>query len=175
MSANAPEPRVPEVLDAARMVAARRQFEGVLPLSAMHRLRGSLVDAEGDCRFSLSFDRDPVLNTPYVELMVEAALPLECQRTLRRFLFPVKTVQRLGLIRDVDEESALPPEYEPLLVPADGLLHPADLVEDELVLAVPVVALSPDSDAVEREWTAPQQETAAVSPFAALAALKKPS
>ena len=157
------------------MVAARRQFEGVLPLSAMHRLRGSLVDAEGDCRFSLSFDRDPVLNTPYVELTVEAALPLECQRTLRRFLFPVKTVQRLGLIRDVDEESALPPEYEPLLVPADGLLHPADLVEDELVLAVPVVALSPDSDAVEREWTAPQQETAAVSPFAVLAALKKPS
>lgn len=157
------------------MVAARRQFEGVLPLSAMRRLRGSLVDVEGDCRFSLSFDRDPVLNTPYVELTVKAALPLECQRTLRRFLFPVKTVQRLGLIRDEAEEAALPPEYEPLLVPADGLLHPADLVEDELVLAVPVVALSPDSDAVEREWTAPQQETAAVSPFAALAALKKPS
>ena len=44
-----------------------------------------------------------------------------------------------------------------------------------LVPAVPVVALSPDSDTVEREWAAPQEETAAVSPFAALAALKKPS
>ena len=175
MSANAPEPRVPEVLDAWRMVAARRQFEGVLPLSAMPRLRGSLVDDAGECRFRLAFDRDEVLRMPYVELEVEAALPLECQRTLRRFLFPVKTVQRLGLIRDEAEEAALPPEYEPLLVPADGLLHPVDLVEDELVLAVPVVALSPDSDTVEREWAAPQEETAAVSPFAALAALKKPS
>jgi hypothetical protein len=68
------------------------------------------------------------------------------------------------LIRDEDEESALPPEYEPLLVPEDGQLRPADLVEDELVLAVPVVALSPDSDAVERDWTAPQQETEAGQP-----------
>jgi uncharacterized metal-binding protein YceD (DUF177 family) len=32
----------------------------------------------------------------YVELTIDTALPLECQRTLQRFLLPVKTVQRLG-------------------------------------------------------------------------------
>ena len=173
MSANAPEPRVPEVLDAWRMVAARRQFEGVLPLSAMPRLRGSLVDDAGECRFRLAFDRDEVLRMPYVELEVEAALPLECQRTLRRFPFPVKTVQRLGLIRDEADEAALPPGYEALLVPEDGLLRPADLVEDELVLAVPVVPLAPDAAPVDRTWSAGEEEMQAASPFAALASLKK--
>jgi len=76
-------------------------------------------------------------------------------------------------VRDEAEESALPPGYEALLVPEDGLLRPAEMVEDELVLAVPVVPMSPESDAVERDWPAQEEEVAKASPFAALASLKK--
>ena len=154
------------------MVAARRQFEGALPLSAMSRLGGSLADSEGECRFALEFGQD-ALQVPYVELSIEAGLPLVCQRSLERFVFPVKTVQRLGLIRDEADEAALPPGYEALLVPEDGLLRPADLVEDELVLAVPVVPLGPDAAPVDRTWSAGEEEMQAASPFAALASLKK--
>ena len=89
---------------------------------------------------------------PYVELRIDAALPLECQRSLQRFLLPVQLVQRLGLIRDEADEAALPPEYEALLVPADGMLRPAELVEDELILALPVVPVSPDAEVVERDF-----------------------
>ncbi len=156
------------------MVAARRRFEGQLPLSAMTRLQGSLVDVEGECRYSLEFGRDDVLQVPYVELHIETELPLECQRSLQRFLLPVKMTQRLGLIRDEADEAALPPEYEALLVPEDGMLHPADLVEDELVLAVPLVPVAPGSELVEGEWVATEEELSKASPFAALAALKKP-
>ena len=81
--------------------------------------------------------------------------------------------QRLGLIRDEADEAALPPGYEALLVPEDGLLRPADLVEDELVLAVPVVPLAPDAAPVDRTWSAGEEEMQAASPFAALASLKK--
>ena len=154
------------------MVAARRQFEGRLPLSAMQRLGGSLADSEGECRYALEFGRD-ALQVPYVELSLEAGLPLVCQRSLERFVFPVKTVQRLGLIRDEAGEAALPPGYEPLLLAEDGLLRPADLVEDELVLALPVVPVAPGSEPVERDWSAGEEELQAASPFAALASLKK--
>ena len=172
MSAELPGTSVPEVLDAWRMVAARRGFEGRLPLSAFGRLRDSLCDAEGEARFALDFDRD-ALQVPYVELRIEAQLPLECQRSLRRFELPVRLVQRLGLIRDEAEEAALPEGYEPLLVPADGMLRPAELVEDELILAVPVVAVAPGTDAMERDWPADEAEQQQASPFAALAALKR--
>src|SRR6476469_10719735 len=84
MSAEMPETRVPEVLDAWRMVAARRVFEGTLPLSSMARLRDMLHDDEGVVRLTVGFDRD-ALHVPYVELRIDAALPLECQRTLQRF------------------------------------------------------------------------------------------
>lgn len=154
------------------MVAARRLFEGRVPLSAMPRLGGSLADTEGDCVFTLEFGQD-TLQVPFVELTIDAGLPLLCQRSLQRFVLPVKTVQRLGLIRDEADEAALPPGYEALLVPEDGQLHPLELVEDELVLAVPVVALAPDSEPVDQTWSASEEEQQAASPFAALAGLKK--
>jgi uncharacterized protein len=161
------------MLDVWRMVAARRGFEGRLPLSGLERVRGLLFDTEGEVRFALQFDSDPLFKLPYVELRIDAELPLECQRSLQRFLFPVHMVQRLGLIRDEADEAALPAEYEALLVPEDGMLRALDLVEDELVLAVPAVPMNPESDAVEREWPIPEEELAKASPFAALGSLKK--
>lgn len=176
MSAGVPPQRVPEVLDAWRLVAARRGVEGHLPLSALKRLEGSLLDTEGNVRFALEFDRD-ALQVPYVEVRIDAELPLECQRSMERFLLPVQIVQRLGLIRDEADEAALPPGYEPLLVPEDGMLRTTELVEDELILAVPVVPVRPGSEAMERDWPADEAEQDAAqserpNPFAALSALK---
>lgn len=169
MSAN-----LPEVLDAWRMVAARRGVEGRVPLSALTRLRDSLVDTDGEVSFSIQFDQD-ALKVPYAELRIDAGLPLQCQRTLQRFVLPVHVEQRLGLIRDDAEEAALPPDYEPLLMPADGMLRPTDLVEDELILAVPVIPVAPGTEAVERDWAPEAEEQQRANPFAALSALKKES
>jgi uncharacterized protein len=168
---------VPEVLDAWRMVAARREFAGRLPLSALPRLREALVDDAGEVAYTLAFDRD-ALQVPYVELGIEAQLPLLCQRTLQRFVYPVSLVQRLGLLRAADAEdeaaeAALPPGYEALAVAEDGGVRPLDLVEDELILAIPVVPVSPGSESVERDWPVAADEVAQANPFAVLAALKK--
>ncbi|CEI00181.1 DUF177 domain-containing protein [Xanthomonas citri pv. durantae] len=168
MSAN-----VPEMLDAWRMVAARRRFDGRIPLSAMTGLQGSLVDTDGECVYSLQFDQDPLLKVAYVELSIDVELPLACQRSLQRFLYPVQIRQRLGLIRDEADEAALPAEYEALLVPEDGMLRAVDMIEDELVLSVPVVPVAPGSEAIDAEWVPTQEEQDRASPFAALAALKK--
>lgn len=172
MSPHAPESRVPEVLDAWRMVAARRGFEGNLPLSSLPRLCDALCEPDGQVGFQIDFDRDN-LGVAYAELRITAELPLQCQRSLQRFLQPVEVVQRLGLIRDEDEEAALPPGYEPLLLPEDGMLRPVELVEDELILALPVVPLAPGSERVDQEWSPSQDDAAKASPFAALAGLKK--
>ena len=162
---------LPPVLDAWRMVTARRLFEGRLPLSELSRLREALVDAEGDCRYEMEFGRDD-LDLPYVEIRAEADLPLQCQRTLERFLHPVRVHQRLGLITDESQEAALPEGMEPILLDATGELNPAGLVEDELILAIPVVPIDPRSTEVEAEWPADVDEEPKTNPFAALAALK---
>ena len=67
----------------------------------------------------------------------------------------------------------MPEGYEPLLLPADGALRPAELVEDELILAVPVVPVAPGSEALAQDWPASSEEREKANPFAALAALRK--
>lgn len=172
MSADSTKPPVPELLDAWRMVSARRGLEGRAPLASLPRLAGSLVDTDGEVTYTLDFGGDE-LQVPYAELHAKAELPLLCQRTLTRFLFPVDVVQRLGLIRQEADEAALPEGYEPLLMPADGMLSALDLVEDELILAIPVVPVKPGTEAMEADWPIPEADLERVNPFAALSSLKK--
>lgn len=164
---------LPLVLDAWRMVATGRRFEGLLPLVGFKRLSSSLIEAEGDCHYVVEFGRDD-MGQRFVDLHLQAQLPLLCQRTLERFFYPVDITQRLGLIRDEAEEAALLPDVEAVLVDDHGSLNPADLIEDELILAIPVVPINPDSEAIEAEWPADIEEIEeeTPNPFAALSALK---
>lgn len=126
---------------------------------------------EGEARYHVEFGKDD-LGVAYLELRVEAGLPLVCQRTLDVFVQRVSIDQRLGLIADESEEVALPAEYEPLLV-VDGGISIADVIEDELILALPVVPLKPGALLEWRDPTDTESETQPVSPFTALESLKK--
>ena len=93
------------------------------------------------------------------------------QRTLERYLHRVRLVQQLGLITSEAQESALPEQMEPLLVPESGEMQAIDLVEDELILALPVVPINPDSELPSQEWhEEPEEEKQ--NPFGVLSQLK---
>lgn len=159
------------------MVSARRSFQGVLPIAALRRLGEALAGTEGTAQYELDFGRDE-FGTAYLDLRVQAPLTLTCQRTLEPFVLPVTVDSRLGLIRFEREEAALPPEVEPLLVADDGKLNLADVIEDELLLALPLIPVNPDSTLPE-EVVGPGPEEASSgegrsdNPFAVLRELKK--
>jgi uncharacterized protein len=165
---------LPESIDAWRAVSARRIYEGEVPLARFPRLQDTLADVDGACRFRVEFGRDG-FGQATVAVSAEAGLPLVCQRSLERFVLTVRCEQQLGLVRDEREEAALAPGMEPVLVPDDGMLHPLDLVEDELILALPVVPLSPQAaDSASSEQADDDGgPTRRDNPFAALAALKQ--
>ena len=165
---------LPESVDAWRMVASRRRYEGELPLGSLPRLRDSLASDEGTVRYRLEFGRDE-MNVAYLKLDAETELPLLCQRSLEVFRFPVVIDQRLGLIAREQDESALSMGYEPLLIES-GELNLADVIEDELILSVPVVPVAPGSEDRAEYSTDPEAgagDEEKPSPFAALAQLKK--
>jgi uncharacterized protein len=143
-------PTLPELVDPWRMVSARRSFAGRLPLSAMTRLAGGLAATDGEVEYELDFDKDPT-GVSGVRVRAKTALPLLCQRTLENFAYPVEIDTRLGFIVDEADEAALPAGYEPLLLGADGL-RPADVIEDELILALPVFAVKPGTQEMQCEW-----------------------
>ena len=157
------------------MVTARRSFAGSLPLASLKRLAPSLATLEGAVEFELEFDRD-ALGIAYIGIRAKAPLTLLCQRTLEPFVLSVKIDSRLGLITREEDEAGLPEGYEPLLA-GDGHIHPADVIEDELILALPVVPLKPGGgDEIiwsSGEEDAVEEEVARPNPFMALAQLKK--
>jgi len=166
---------LPETVDAWRMVQARRSFQGSIPLAALSRLRGSLASAEGAVTYDIEFGKNE-LGVANVWVRAEAGLPLTCQRSLEPFVLPVQVDARLGLIESEAEESGLPAGFEPLLVD-NGQLRLADVVEDELILALPVVPLKPGVAPVERVWGDNDTETSATgsdNPFAVLRKMKVP-
>jgi uncharacterized protein len=156
------------------MVSARRSFAGTLPLAMMRRLVALLAEPAGEARYDAEFGRDE-LGQAYLDVTVEAPLTLTCQRTLEPFVLPVSLHSRLGLLSDERQEAALPPGCEPLLVD-EGRVDLAAVIEDELLLAVPLVPVSPQSElpALARDPRAGEESEAPVdNPFAVLRELKK--
>lgn len=127
-----------------------------MPLERMHRLVPLLaprpdgpdgVESEKiglawpDARFRADFEHDAQGNVT-VELWVEAELPLICQRSLRPYLEPVKRHSLLAVVASIEEQELLPEHYEPVLV-EQGRMALLEVVEDELLLAVPQVPRDP--------------------------------
>lgn len=167
---------LPSSVDAWREVRARRSFQGQLPVSAFSRLGEVVASTEGDVTYELDFGRDE-FGIAYVAVRAKAALTVICQRSLEPFQLPVDVDARLGLIVEESEEASLPPGYEALLVEQDGKLDPVATIEDELLLALPLVPVNPDyvlPDDVTGpgEEDTPSQEKSE-NPFAALRGLIK--
>ena len=156
------------------MVAARRSFRGTLSLAALERLAPSLADTAGEVEYELEFGTD-ALGVGFLALHAEAPLTLICQRTLRPFVLPLAVDTRLGLIADERDEAALPGGYEALLL-EDGALDPRQVIEDELLLALPLVPVSPGSERDIEKYTAGSDAAAAEpaedNPFAVLRGLR---
>lgn len=161
----------PALVNFWRLAHARRGFQGTWPVARLERLRGLLASDAGEVEFGARFGIDDS-GYAFVDLSVKAELILTCQRTLEPFGFPVELEVRLGLIASEADAAALPEGYEPV-VARDEPSPLMDLVEDELILALPLIAkkpVGPDEPALVFE-TGPEPEPLA-SPFGALEALK---
>ncbi|BAN69112.1 conserved hypothetical protein [endosymbiont of unidentified scaly snail isolate Monju] len=142
------------------------------------RLAPLLTSTEGEAAFTLAFDHDET-NRPRVRGTVRAELQVCCQRCLQSMPLAVDAAFQLSPVTGLGEAERLPAEYEPLLLD-ERLLRPMDLVEDELILAIPPAPRHAAADcgvdlADYRQESAPEASQRKESPFAALRALKRDS
>ncbi|MGB5831707.1 MAG: YceD family protein [Thiohalocapsa sp.] len=128
---------LPELLDPRRAVELRSRFEGRYSLARLARLRPLLENDAGFVRYEFICRRD---ENGYAVIAgrVGAELTVRCQCCNESLVLPVDSRPYLALVESIDEASALPNEYDPLLL--DGrLMRSTDLVEDELILSVPTI------------------------------------
>ncbi len=97
-----------------------------------------LANSRGELNITLKFDRD-ASNIPTLEGALEAVIQLGCQRCMEPMDITIESQFQMALIEDEAEEDLLPDPYEPLLVD-EKTFSLLQFIEDELILAIPVVA-----------------------------------
>jgi uncharacterized protein len=144
---------IPLQLKAAEAVAQQLALTGSLPLSRLPRLKAALAGAAQPVTVSLAFAGHPAA-LGRVRGEVTGTLPLTCQRTLEAFDWPLTASFDWLLARDEAEEERLLADADPVLLDG-GLLRLTEAIEDEILLALPLIPLSPGSAAGLRVRAAP--------------------
>jgi len=165
----------PDWIDVARAAQARREFAGQARLEWMPRVLDMLDQPSADdtigFEVSLYADEQGALKgVPRLTVRLSGQVPMTCQRSLKRFWQPVEGRSELVAVTDERALESLPGELEPKLV-ADGRLRLVELVEDELLLALPLVPRDPES--VAPDAGVGPAESDRQRPFAALAQLRR--
>ncbi len=144
-----------------------RVLEGTLAVSSLERLHDLLAEVSGEIVFRLQGCKGK-RGEPMLHLQATGVLPLSCQRCLEAIRFDLDIDSRLELVPEDSELSQDELEDDTRdFLPVAGALEVAELVEDEVLLALPV---APRHERCGLPGAVGVSER--IAPFAALAGLK---
>lgn len=125
------------VIDGFEFASAGATQHGNLPLKEFSRLRDLLASDAGEVAYEVEGTRDE-RGQPSLRVSVRGALQLRCQRCLEGMAFEVDADSLLVLAETQAEIDAEPAQVEgPDRVLGGREMRVRDLVEDELILALP--------------------------------------
>ena len=139
--------------DAFRLVRERAAIEGTLDAAVLPRVADQLVDDGAPLRWRIEGTTD-AMGRPALAIDLAGELPLECQRCLGVFRWAVAQRTAVLLASSEAEVGALDNGSELEVVLAVAPLDPIELVEDELVLALPFAPRHPDGECLPPAGTA---------------------
>ena len=145
-------------------------------MGSLPRLSECLFETAGEVGFELRFARDGRRRATLTG-RIKAVLILECQRCLEAVTFPVDADLSVAFVERHEQAVRLPETLDPFLVEA-GQIHFMDVIEDELLLQLPQVAMHAQGACpvplIEMFEDKPEALSAPTvgSPFAVLAELK---
>ena len=165
---------LPERIDPLQLAEQGVTLDGSLPLTSLGRLRDSAPPG-GLVRVRLQFAAEHGAH-PTLSGEFETTLMRVCQRCLEPMELSVSGEFEVVLVRDLEAADALQDRFDVMPVGMRPMLLKT-IIEDEVLLAAPAVALHPVGvcDAAEPEESVDRQPAAQdrSNPFAVLAVLKQ--
>ena len=173
--------RLPVHIDPIRIAEHKRAFAGTIPLAEMVRATALLLSDEGDIDVEIEGGID-LEGRPYIKGRLVTGVVMECQRCLEPVQCSIDANFSLAPVESEAEMDLLPSHYEPLLW-GGSPLYLQEVLEDELILALPAIANHPDGSCGQ-QWLGRQEDEdgpaepqppseTKESPFALLRTLKK--
>lgn len=159
------------IIDSLEFSRQGKSLAGSVAVSELPRLAESLADAGSVLSWQLRGEKDEE-GKLFLVLRVDGVLSLTCQRCLADMAWPLEVSERLLLVpegtpwpEDELEDDSMD------AIAAERELSVLTLVEDEVLLALPVVPRHPDQAMCQSPVRV--DEDLPASPFAVLGQLKK--
>jgi uncharacterized protein len=170
--------QLPRFVDPRKLAKQDGEIRGETTVGELPRLREFENSLEERVEVHLRFFQDE-LGYHVVEGIIETRLALRCQRCLEPVDWPIEVEVSLGMAWGEDQMKALPDAYDPWLITSDQMPL-AELIEEEILLALPAVTLHEacphalfEDNAQDPTDEPADPEDEDENPFAVLAQLKK--
>lgn len=135
-------PSLPHLVDPGKMAEQSAQLVLRTPLAAFKRLREVTLGDDGDVSVKVRFRRD-ARGIPNLSGSVSATVEQTCQRCMSAVSVPVEADVNVFLLNDEAYADRLS-EDDDYVVFGDDRLDLPELLEDELIMALPLVARHED-------------------------------
>lgn len=130
-------------IDPYKLAAQQRTLEGTVAVADMQRAAKLLVAEQGFLDYKVAVTQED--RRCIITGSIDGALTLNCQRCLQPFAHTVHCKFAVSPVRDEEAAKQLPDDYEAVLL-HDGKVNILELLEDELILALPQVAMHDPSE-----------------------------
>lgn len=134
-----PKEYLPLKVDPYRFADNATRLHGILPLKNMQRLGESLFSDKGEVEVNIQFGVDEQ-GIRFLKGHLTTHLALQCQRCMDPFDYEIIDDFMLGIVQSEEEADDLPERYDPLVIKGNELLI-QDIIEDELIVSLPIVPM----------------------------------
>ncbi|MDH3000318.1 hypothetical protein A1D23_09010 [Chelonobacter oris] len=168
--------KLPLTVDPVKDAQRRLDYVGYYAPNQLDRLQTSVSRVLSDAQVTLSFSIDPqrlVVIKGHADVEVE----LICQRCDKPFTVTSECDFCYSPVSNMDQADVLPDIYEPIEFNEFGEIDLRDIVEDELMLSLPLVPMHDpehcEVSVAEQVFGKLPAEAEKPNPFAVLANLKR--
>ncbi len=169
---------IPDYVDARKIFAQQTLIEGVLPISRLARFSEAILSNEGNVQVSLQFLLDDSFRR-LIQGSLQAQVQVTCQRCLEAMTITLKDQFELAVVHTEEQAQKLPKTLDAWIC-EDVKLVLAEVIEEQLILCMPIVSYHEEHCIASLEFAAKQAnkpnakqgEQGSDSPFAILQKLK---
>ncbi|MDH4583036.1 metal-binding protein [Pseudomonas sp. BN415] len=166
---------IPPHVDPRKLADREVTLDGDIALARLERLCEPLAGNAGSISASLAFGRDE-RRAVVIHSRIDVEVKMVCQRCLELVTLNIHSECDYAVVREGADSQSLPKGYDVLEVGEDPL-DLMTLVEDELLLALPIVPAHDPEDCQQPAGTNEPEpsvdEVSRSNPFSVLAQLKR--
>ncbi len=169
--------KIPITIDPYRTAQKRSSFDGILQLQNLTRLSEQLSDTEGDVAVLIHCGNDEQ-GLVYIEGEAHCTVQLRCERCGDEMTLNINSSFAYTPVKGDDSaQEEIPQRYDVIETDEHGEVNLRQLVEDELILALPLFPMHDegqcDPNKLQMSWGEIEPEPEKPNPFAILQELKK--